>query len=625
MRTIRSVALAVLAAVLLPVAGVELSPYFADKPASAPKLSARAILQGPEPAVGLYWVFSGDPTTGAGICAPQWQLGFRTDNNTLYYHSGVGCTAWTVFAAGGGAISSITCLTGLTCTPNPITATGTIANTGPGGSGSAGYYAAWITASTLGIQNIDDEGSFGNTTRFFNTYNRFDHGVYSYNGDFIAGENPLGDGGGFGSGRLLSYYSVGNTLGGGSANILAEDLEPVSNAPGTGGNIQFFGNIANTSGGGMAFAAEWKASKTTSTISDDTFDLIGSTTAAGVVVEVCKLGHDGSLTVPNGPIIGDDGETLSSPSIAAIPLTVNNANLLQVGNGSSVVVSDTGTYNAADNNTDAAIYINNTSGQGTHFPTKSFTAYGIYANVASAGTATNTTNYAFYAVAGQIFGGSGATFTNTATSGGVGQSVLSVTDQEQITGGTGATTFSETVFNDYTLAGTVTDTAMSVSSEAQLIGGGGTVNTVGLSVGGGEGNGSNVAILASAAGGSIAYSFYGSAGIFYNAALVDLGAHVETTGTATTALTSCGTGSPSIATGSTDVGGQFTEGTTAAGCTMTFKGTYTNSPFCVCTAKGAAATACDASGSTATSLVVTNASATGTVITYWCTGRSGGT
>jgi hypothetical protein len=87
---------------------------------------------GPEPSVGLYWVVSGDPTTGSGICAPQWQLLFRTDNNTLYYKKGTACTAWTPFeGAGGGTVSSITCSTGLTCTPNPITTTGTeaIANT----------------------------------------------------------------------------------------------------------------------------------------------------------------------------------------------------------------------------------------------------------------------------------------------------------------------------------------------------------------------------------------------------------------------------------------------------------------------------------------------------------------
>ena len=102
--------------------------------------------------------------------------------------------------------------------------------------------------------------------------------------------------------------------------------------------------------------------------------------------------------------------------------------------------------------------------------------------------------------------------------------------------------------------------------------------------------------------------------------------HMEGSGTAIGAITGCGTGSPAAATGSTDIAGKITEGTTATGCTVAFANTYTNSPFCVCTANaGGAAAACDASGSTATSLVIVNTSATGDVITYHCIGRSGGT
>ena len=101
---------------------------------------------------------------------------------------------------------------------------------------------------------------------------------------------------------------------------------------------------------------------------------------------------------------------------------------------------------------------------------------------------------------------------------------------------------------------------------------------------------------------------------------------MEGSGTAIGAITGCGTGSPAAATGSTDIAGKITEGTTATGCTVAFANTYTNSPFCVCTANaGGAAAACDASGSTATSLVIVNTSATGDVITYHCIGRSGGT
>lgn len=87
---------------------------------------------GPEPAVGLYWYASFDPTTGAGMAAPLNQLLVRTDTPSLYYKSGTANTAWTRIGTGtggGGGVTSITCSTGLTCTPNPITTTGSVAIT----------------------------------------------------------------------------------------------------------------------------------------------------------------------------------------------------------------------------------------------------------------------------------------------------------------------------------------------------------------------------------------------------------------------------------------------------------------------------------------------------------------
>ena len=129
-------------------------------------IATLALAQGvPQPSVGLYWTFSGDPTAGGGVCAPQWQLLFRTDNNTLYYKSGTACTAWTSFnASGGGHVTSVTCSTGLTCTPNPIVATGTIAADGsaPTGSGTINTIPKWLNTGapgTLGNSGITDNGT----------------------------------------------------------------------------------------------------------------------------------------------------------------------------------------------------------------------------------------------------------------------------------------------------------------------------------------------------------------------------------------------------------------------------------------------------------------------------------
>jgi hypothetical protein len=84
----------------------------------------------PEPSVGLYWYANTDPTTGAGVSAPQYQLLIRTDTQAIYWKSGPTNTAWTKIAGtgAGGSVTSITCGTngGLLCSPNPISTTGTI-------------------------------------------------------------------------------------------------------------------------------------------------------------------------------------------------------------------------------------------------------------------------------------------------------------------------------------------------------------------------------------------------------------------------------------------------------------------------------------------------------------------
>jgi hypothetical protein len=103
--------------------------------------------------------------------------------------------------------------------------------------------------------------------------------------------------------------------------------------------------------------------------------------------------------------------------------------------------------------------------------------------------------------------------------------------------------------------------------------------------------------------------------------------HENTGGTAIVAgdLSACGTGTPAVSTGSTDMAGTITEGTTATGCTLTFKSTYTVAPFCACTAEtsGGAAILVGCN-STATTLVFVNASATADKMTYICIGQRGG-
>lgn len=95
--------------------------------------SSRSALAGPEPAVGLYWVNAGDPTTGAGVSAPMYQLLIRSDNGSIYYKSGTANTAWTLIgqSAGGGVT----------------------------GSGTANAIPKWTATTVLGISATTDDGT----------------------------------------------------------------------------------------------------------------------------------------------------------------------------------------------------------------------------------------------------------------------------------------------------------------------------------------------------------------------------------------------------------------------------------------------------------------------------------
>jgi hypothetical protein len=76
-----------------------------------------------------------------------------------------------------------------------------------------------------------------------------------------------------------------------------------------------------------------------------------------------------------------------------------------------------------------------------------------------------------------------------------------------------------------------------------------------------------------------------------------------------------GTGSPTIATGSTDTSGEVTGGTLATSIVITFASAKTNAPFCVVTSQTAAITYTIST----TAITVTLAATTGEKVDYHCT------
>lgn len=119
----------------------------------------------PTPAVGLYWLLNGDPTTAPGASAPLNQLGIRTDSPSIYYHSGSSPTAWTQLGSpgsgSGGTVTSIACGAGVTCSPSPITSTGTISLTAGSdvitGSGTPNAVSRFLTSSSIGDGGATDD------------------------------------------------------------------------------------------------------------------------------------------------------------------------------------------------------------------------------------------------------------------------------------------------------------------------------------------------------------------------------------------------------------------------------------------------------------------------------------
>jgi|SRR5579872_75581 len=100
---------------------------------------------------------------------------------------------------------------------------------------------------------------------------------------------------------------------------------------------------------------------------------------------------------------------------------------------------------------------------------------------------------------------------------------------------------------------------------------------------------------------------------------LDANSHAKFSSAAIPTIGTCGTGSPTITAGSTDVAGEATIGTTATACTISFKIAYAAAPFCVVTDKTNLSHLTSYTISTA-AIVLTMTSNSGDVIEYVCSG-----
>lgn len=98
--------------------------------------------------------------------------------------------------------------------------------------------------------------------------------------------------------------------------------------------------------------------------------------------------------------------------------------------------------------------------------------------------------------------------------------------------------------------------------------------------------------------------------------------HLITAGPTTApALTSCGTGSPTIS--GTDTAGLVTMGTSATGCVITFNVAYTGIPYCV-VSWIATPLASQSYVTAAATITLTQTSTSSNVVQYVCLARAGG-
>lgn len=94
------------------------------------------------------------------------------------------------------------------------------------------------------------------------------------------------------------------------------------------------------------------------------------------------------------------------------------------------------------------------------------------------------------------------------------------------------------------------------------------------------------------------------------------GGNSQRTSVTAPALTSCGTGSPSIL--GDDVAGTVTMGTSATGCVITFNTAYGTAPHCVVTSRTAYGTTALAYTVSTTAITTTQSSGSSNLVDYIC-------
>jgi hypothetical protein len=107
------------------------------------------------PAISLTWEFDFNPTTGAGVPAPQYAFGVRTDDATFWFKFGVSPTQWERIGqgtgGGGGGTTQVFEYTVTGAEPDLSEITITL----PTAMASTLYAVTWSCQGCAGIVGID--------------------------------------------------------------------------------------------------------------------------------------------------------------------------------------------------------------------------------------------------------------------------------------------------------------------------------------------------------------------------------------------------------------------------------------------------------------------------------------